>query len=84
MGVIAAGAAAARSALYCELSGCINIPKTLTCWQEFCLMAGPVNQNDIGKQYGYSDLLAGAYPEVTQPHCWSGRSKPKQCRSDRQ
>lgn len=26
-------------------------------------MAGPVNQNDIGKQFfGYKDLLSGAYP----------------------
>ena len=28
-----------------------------------CLMAGPVNQNDIGKQYyGYDDILESAYP----------------------
>ena len=27
-------------------------------------MAGPVNQNDIGKQFfGYADLLAGAHPD---------------------
>ena len=29
-----------------------------------CLMAGPVNQNDVGKQfYGHADLLAHAYPD---------------------
>ena len=29
-------------------------------------MAGPVNQNDIGKQfYGFKDLLCGAHPDKT-------------------
>jgi hypothetical protein len=63
LGIMAVGAAAARSAFYCELSGCINIPDTSDMLTGVCLMAGPVNQNDIGKQfYNMTDLLAGAYP----------------------
>ena len=56
------GAAAARSALLCELSGCIEIPEGCDLLAGICLMAGPVNQNDVGKQFhGYADLLAGAF-----------------------
>lgn len=63
--VRAAGAAAARSALVCELSGLIGIPEGCDMLAGCCLMAGPVNQNDIGKQYyGIPDLLAGAHPEA--------------------
>ncbi|HCH64864.1 MAG: hypothetical protein CL927_09625 [Deltaproteobacteria bacterium] len=61
--VRAAGAAASRSALTCELSGLIDLPETCDLLAGCCLMAGPVNQNDIGKQfYAYPDLLAGAHP----------------------
>ena len=61
--VRAAGAAASRSALTCELSGLIDLPDSCDLLAGCCLMAGPVNQNDIGKQfYGYPDLLAGAHP----------------------
>jgi hypothetical protein len=61
--VRAAGAAASRSALTCELSGLIDLPESCDLLTGCCLMAGPVNQNDIGKQfYGYPDLLAGAHP----------------------
>jgi len=61
--VRAAGAAASRSALTCELSGLIDLPESCDLLAGCCLMAGPVNQNDIGKQYyGYPDLLAGAHP----------------------
>lgn len=61
--VRAAGAAASRSALTCELSGLIDLPEACDLLAGCCLMAGPVNQNDIGKQfYGYPDLLAGAHP----------------------
>jgi hypothetical protein len=41
-------------------------------------MAGPVNQNDIGKQfYGYSDLLAGAYEgkDPTSMLVWTLKAK---------
>lgn len=61
--VRAFGAAAARSSLVCELSGCIDIPEGCDLLAGICLMAGPVNQNDVGKQFhGYADLLAGAFP----------------------
>ncbi|MES2643492.1 MAG: hypothetical protein V4850_28670 [Myxococcota bacterium] len=61
--VRAFGAAAARSALVCELAGCIDLPEGCDLLAGICLMAGPVNQNDIGKQfYGNSDLLADAFP----------------------
>jgi hypothetical protein len=60
--VRAFGAAAARSALACELSGCIEIAPGCDLMAGICLMAGPVNQADIGKQfYGDKDLLHGAF-----------------------
>lgn len=60
--VRAVGAAASRSALVCELAGCIDLPETCDLLAGICLMAGPVNQNDIGKQfYGAEDLLASTY-----------------------
>ena len=62
----AVGAAAARSALVCEIMGCTEIPEGCDLLAGICLMAGPVNQNDIGKSfYGYADLLAGRYPDRT-------------------
>lgn len=63
LGVRAVGAAAARSALYAELMGVVEIPQDCDMLAGICLMAGPVNQNDIGKQYyGYADILEQAYP----------------------
>ena len=62
----AIGAAASRSAKVCELSGCIDLPDDCDLLVGTCLMAGPVNQNDIGKQfYGFKDLLCGAHPDKT-------------------
>ncbi len=62
--IVATGAAAARSALYAELMGCVELPPDCDLLAGVCLMAGPVNQADIGKQfYGYPDLLAQAYPQ---------------------
>ncbi len=59
----AAGAAAARSALTAELAGLIDLPADCDLLSGTCIMAGPVNQNDIGKQFfGYPDLLAAAHP----------------------
>jgi hypothetical protein len=56
------GAAAARSALVAELMGVCELPADCDLLAGICLMAGPVNQNDIGKQYyGYPDLLAHAF-----------------------
>ena len=60
----AVGAAAARSALVCELMGCTELPEGTDLLAGICLMAGPVNQNDIGKSfYGYPDLLKHRYPD---------------------
>ena len=62
----AIGAASSRSAQVCELSGCIDLPDDCDLLVGTCLMAGPVNQNDIGKQfYGFKDLLCGAHPDKT-------------------
>jgi hypothetical protein len=62
--VRAFGAAAARSALVAELSGTTEIPAGCDLLAGVCLMAGPVNQNDIGKQFhGGRDLLAEAFPD---------------------
>lgn len=58
------GAAAARGALVAELMGVVDLPDDCDLLAGICLMAGPVNQNDIGKQYyGYPDLLARTFPE---------------------
>ena len=62
--ITAFGASAARSALACELSGLIELPEDCDLLSGMCLMAGPVNQNDIGKQFfGYPDLLAKEWPD---------------------
>ncbi len=76
--VRAFGAASARSALVCELSGCIDIPAGCDLLAGVCLMAGPVNQNDVGKQFhGYADLLAGAFPgrDPTSLLVWTLKAK---------
>jgi len=58
LAVCATGAAAARSSLYAELMGCVEVPEGCDLLAGVCLMAGPVNQNDIGKTfYGQPDLL---------------------------
>jgi hypothetical protein len=62
--VRACGAAASRSALTCELAGVTDLPPGCDLLAGICLMAGPVNQNDIGKKFfGYKDLLSGAWPD---------------------
>ncbi|MFZ9888532.1 MAG: hypothetical protein ACO3JL_13625 [Myxococcota bacterium] len=62
--VRALGAAAARAALVAEISGTTEIPEGCDLLAGVCLMAGPVNQNDIGKSFfGMKDLLAHAFPE---------------------
>lgn len=62
--VRATGAAAARSALVAELMGCVDIPEGCDLLAGICLMAGPVNQNDIGKEFfGHDDLLCGEFPD---------------------
>ncbi len=76
--IAAVGAAAARSSLLVELSGCIEIPQGCDLLAGTCLMAGPVNQNDIGKAfYGDRDLLAAAYPgrDPTSLLVWTLKAK---------
>lgn len=76
--VRAAGAGSARAALYAEIMGSTEIPKDCDLLAGICQMAGPVNQNDIGKQfYGHRDLLAGIYPdaEPTSLLVWTLKAK---------
>jgi hypothetical protein len=78
LGVRAFGAAAARSALVAELMGCVELPDDCDLLAGVCLMAGPVNQNDIGKTfYGGEDLLARAFPdaEPTSLLVWTLKAK---------
>jgi len=64
LGVRAFGAAAARSALVAELMGVVDLPEDCDLLAGICLMAGPVNQNDIGKAfYGMKDMLCDAFPD---------------------
>jgi hypothetical protein len=59
LAVRAVGSASARSALYCEFMGVVDLPSDCDLLAGICMMAGPVNQNDVGKQfYGMPDLLA--------------------------
>ncbi len=74
----ALGAAASRSALVAELSGTIELPADLDLLAGTCLMAGPVNQNDIGKQfYGIPDLLAADFAgrDPTSLLVWTLKAK---------
>jgi hypothetical protein len=76
--VRAMGAAASRGALVAELMGVVDLPPDCDLLGGCCLMAGPVNQNDIGKQfYGTPDLLAHAYPErdATSLIVWTLKAK---------
>lgn len=76
--VRAFGAAAARSALVAELAGCIDLPPDCDLLAGICLMAGPVNQNDIAKAfYGGQDLLAEAFPgrDPTSLLVWTLKAK---------
>lgn len=77
-GVRAVGAAAARSALYVELMGVTDLPAGCDLLAGVCLMAGPVNQNDIGKTFfGYDDLLEPAFPgrQPTSLLVWTLKAK---------
>jgi hypothetical protein len=74
--VRAAGAAASRSALVAEICGATLIPVGADLLAGCCLMAGPVNQNDIGKQFhGSPDLLAGRGADVTSLIVWTLKAK---------
>jgi hypothetical protein len=59
LAVRAVGASACRGALYAELMGVVNLPDDCDLLAGICMMAGPVNQDDIGKtHFGMPDLLA--------------------------
>ncbi|MET0402904.1 MAG: hypothetical protein ABW123_10895, partial [Cystobacter sp.] len=76
--VRAFGAAAARSALVAELAGTTDIPEGCDLRGGVCLMAGPVNQNDIGKQFfGVKDLLEQSFAgrEPTSLLVWTFKAK---------
>jgi hypothetical protein len=76
--VRAFGAAAARSALVAEVSGTADIPEGCDLLGGVCLMAGPVNQNDVGKQFfGVPDLLSDAHPQAqpTSLLVWTLKAK---------
>ena len=76
--VRAVGAASARSALYAEIMGATEVPEGCDMLAGVCQMAGPVNQNDIGKQfYEQSDLLEGAHPgaDPTSLLVWTLKAK---------
>lgn len=76
LAVRAAGAAASRSALVVEICGATSIPDGADLLAGTCLMAGPVNQNDIGKQfYGDGDLLADRGQDVTSLIVWTLKAK---------
>lgn len=78
LAVRAFGAAAARSALVAEIMGCVDLPDSCDLLAGVCLMAGPVNQNDIGKSfYGGEDLLARAFPggDPTSLLVWTLKAK---------
>jgi len=78
LAVCGVGAAAARSALFVELMGTYNLPEDCDLLAGTCIMAGPVNQNDIGKQfYGYQDLLCETYGDLdpTSLLVWTLKAK---------
>jgi hypothetical protein len=78
LGIRAAGAAASRAALVAELAGVTELPEDADLLAGICLMAGPVNQNDVGKTfYGMRDLLADAFPhrDPTSLLVWTLKAK---------
>lgn len=63
LAVRAVGAAASRAALVAEIMGTVGLPEDCDLLAGTCLMAGPVNQNDIGKTFfGEPDLLERLFP----------------------
>ncbi len=76
--VRAVGAASARSGLYAELMGVVDLPESCDLLAGICMMAGPVNQDDIGKtHFGMKDLLADAFPgrDPTSLLVWTLKAK---------
>ncbi|RAL22491.1 hypothetical protein DL240_11140 [Lujinxingia litoralis] len=76
--VRAIGASASRSGLVAELMGVMELPPECDLLAGLCLMAGPVNQNDIGKAfYGQEDLLAKTFEgrDPTSLLVWTLKAK---------
>lgn len=72
------GAAASRAGLVAEICGATDIPSGCDLLAGVCLMAGPVNQNDIGKAwFGERDLLADSHKdsEPTSLLVWTLKAK---------
>lgn len=64
LAVRSVGAASARSGLYAELMGVVDLPDDCDLLAGICMMAGPVNQDDIGKTYyGGDDLLTPEFAD---------------------
>lgn len=58
LAIRAVGSAACRGSLYAELMGVVDLPEDCDLLAGICMMAGPVNQDDIGKtHYQMGDLL---------------------------
>jgi hypothetical protein len=78
LALCAFGAAAARGTLYCELMGVVDLPEDCDLLAGTCMMAGPVNQNDVGKTFfGNPDLLAEsfAHRDPTSLLVWTLKAK---------
>ncbi len=76
--VRAVGAAAARAGLVAEIMGCTNLPSDCDLLAGVCLMAGPVNQNDVGKTFfEQADLLEKPFPnhDPTSLLIWTLKAK---------
>lgn len=73
-----AGAASSRAALFAELMGVVELPDDCDLLAGICLMAGPVNQNDIGKAFfNQDDLLKATHPNIdpTSLLMWTLKAK---------
>lgn len=76
--VRAVGAASARGALYAEIMGVVDLPEDCDLLAGICMMAGPVNQDDIGKtHFGMKDMLAHAFKgrDPTSLLVWTLKAK---------
>lgn len=73
-----AGAASSRAALFAELMGVVELPEDCDLLAGICLMAGPINQNDVGKAFfGQKDLLKATHPNIdpTSLLMWTLKAK---------
>ncbi|NVB42878.1 hypothetical protein G6O69_33970 [Pseudenhygromyxa sp. WMMC2535] len=80
LAVRAVGAAACRGGLYAELMGVVGLPEGCDLLAGVCVMAGPVNQDDIGKTYyGMPDFMTDnaefAQRDPTSLLVWTFKAK---------